>query len=344
MPRFTSAVVHEILAERRGLQRVGLVGGDRAFVLTDLIGPVHVGDEVVVNTTAVDLGLGTGGWQVVHWNLSRRILEQPGDGHVMKLRYTSLQADVGAAEERAPSQAPVDLAGRPVVLCSLHSQLGVVAAVVAELEPSARLAYVMTDGGALPLALSDLVAELCQRRLVALTITAGHAFGGDLEAVSLPSALDLAVRVGDADIIIVAMGPGVVGTGAALGTTAVEVAPAIDAAVALGGRAIVAARTSDVDGRPRHRGLSHHTMTALRLAARPAEVAHAATTPPLDIPPPHRSVTVDVPDVEGLLARLGLVVTTMGRGPRDDPRFFATTAAAGVLAARSHRTRATVPP
>ncbi len=61
MPRFASAVVHEILSERRGLQRVELAGGDRAFVLTELIGSVDVGDDVVVNTTAVDLRLGTGG-------------------------------------------------------------------------------------------------------------------------------------------------------------------------------------------------------------------------------------------------------------------------------------------
>ena len=40
-------------------------------MLTHLIGTVAVGDRVVMNTTAVDLGLGTGGWNVVHWNLAR---------------------------------------------------------------------------------------------------------------------------------------------------------------------------------------------------------------------------------------------------------------------------------
>src|SRR6478752_633214 len=128
MSRYVSAVVEAVLAERRGLQRLRLANGDRAYVLTELTGAVDVGDEVVVNTTAVDLGLGTGGWHVVHWNLSRRTLDQPGRGHIMKLRYTSLQADVGAAEEGAPSEELSDLDGRPVVICSLHSQLGVVAA------------------------------------------------------------------------------------------------------------------------------------------------------------------------------------------------------------------------
>ena len=57
---------------------------------------------MVLNTTAVDLGLGTGGWHVVHWNLAREELDEPGPGHIMKLRYTSLQVDAGAAEEHAP--------------------------------------------------------------------------------------------------------------------------------------------------------------------------------------------------------------------------------------------------
>jgi hypothetical protein len=343
MSRYVSAVVESVIAERRGLQRLQLADGGRAYVLTELTGTVEPGDEVIVNTTAVDLRLGTGGWHVVHWNLSRHTLDQPGRGHIMKLRYTSLQADLGAAEEWAPSEAPAELDGRPVVVCSLHSQLGVVAAVLADQVPAARVAYLMTDGGALPIALSDLVATLCERELIAVTVTAGHAFGGDLEAVNVPSGLDVAIRLGGADVVIVAMGPGVVGTGVGLGTTALEVAPAVDAACALGGRAIVAARTSASDGRARHRGLSHHTATALRFAARPAVVGHAAGTPPFDIPPPHEAVTVGVPVVAELLDRLGVPVTTMGRGPEEDPLFFATTAAAGVLAARAHRSRSTVP-
>ena len=88
------------------------------------------------------------------------------DGVVMKVRYTSLQADVGAAEEDAPSMDWPDLDGRPVVACGLHSQVGIVAAVVKDLEPGVRVAYVMTDGAALPLALSDLVADLTDRGIM----------------------------------------------------------------------------------------------------------------------------------------------------------------------------------
>src|SRR5205085_3218510 len=121
VPSFVSAVVASITSERPGLQRVDLDNGRRAYVLTQLIGSVAAGDRVVVNTTAVDLGLGTGGWDVVHWNLSREAWSQRGAGHVMKLRYTSLQADTGAAEELEVYDPPVSLAGAPVAACAPHS-------------------------------------------------------------------------------------------------------------------------------------------------------------------------------------------------------------------------------
>jgi hypothetical protein len=158
--RFRTGAVTEILEERPGLQRV-LVDGERAYVLTQLIGTVAVGDRVVVNTTAVDLGLGTGGWHVVHWNLDRTEIDEPGPGHIMKLRYTSLQVDTGAGEEGV--DLPERLDGLPVVACGLHSQVPVVAAVVRHLLPEARIVYVMTDGGSLPMALSDVVHQLRDR-------------------------------------------------------------------------------------------------------------------------------------------------------------------------------------
>ena len=126
MPSFVTATVSEVLVERPGLQRVSTDAG-RAYVLTDLVGPVAAGDRVVLNTTAVELSLGTGGWHVVHWNLARDAWSQPGAGHIMKLRYTSLQADTGAAEE-LHADLPADLDGLPVVAATLHSQVGVVAA------------------------------------------------------------------------------------------------------------------------------------------------------------------------------------------------------------------------
>src|SRR6266550_708908 len=149
MPSFRTGVVVRLLEARRGLQRVEVDLGDgpeRAYALTQLTGGVGLGDRVVVNTTAVELGLGTGGWHVVHWNLARGEWREPGPGHVMKLRYTSLQADTGAFDEREP--VPGTLDGMPVVVCSVHSQLApVVLAARAEAGGRAlRVAFVMTDG------------------------------------------------------------------------------------------------------------------------------------------------------------------------------------------------------
>lgn len=335
MPSYRTGTVAEILAEREGLQRLTVdlgEGPERAYVLTASLGRVDVGDRVVVNTTAVELGLGTGGWHVVHWNLSRTEWSEPGPGHILKLRYTSLQADVGAAEEQHPD-LPTDLAGVPVVACSLHSQVGVVAAVLSHLRPDARVVYVMTDGAGLPLALSDLVADLIDREALAATITAGHAFGGTHEAVSVPSALVLGRHLCGADVIVAGMGPGVVGTGSALGTTAVEVASILDTAAALGGRGVVCARASDGDARERHQGLSHHTTTALALARTPQVVPLPADHPEAIVSAPHTVGRVEVPDVGAILSAADLAVTTMGRGPDADPLFFATAGAAAVRAA-----------
>ena len=330
MPSFSTHVVTGFLSQRDGLQRVELDSGRRAYVLTQLTGEVAVGDRVVVNTTAVDLGLGTGGWDVVHWNLAREEWSQPGPGHVMKLRYTSLQVDTGAGEEDARYDEPA--LGRPVVACGLHSHVGCVAAVVKHLRPQLRVVYVMTDGGALPLAFSDLVSDLRAAGLLDATVTAGHAFGGDHEAVGFHSALHVARRVAGADVVVAGMGPGGLGTGRGLGFTALEVAGMLDAAQDLGGRPLAAVRYSGADGRARHRGISHHTLTALSLA-------HVRATVPLPRGHPapeledHDVVAVEVPDVPSLLAGHGLTVTSMGRGPAEDPLFYAYAGAAGVVAA-----------
>lgn len=321
MPNFRTATVTEILVERPGLQRVETSEG-RAYALTQLVPPVAVGDEVVLNTTGVDLGLGTGGWHVVHWNLATRSWSVPGAGHIMKLRYTSLQADTGSTEEHL-DELPSDLDGVPVVVCTVHSQVGVVTAVLRHLRPDARIAYVMTDGAALPIALSDLVHALRAVGAIDATVTTGHAFGGDHEAVSIPSGLAVARHVVGADVIVVGMGPGVVGTGTTLGTTAVEGAAVLDTVAALGGRPVLCVRMSDGDGRDRHRGTSHHADTVLRLARSTGVLA----PDPADVAPG------DLPDAPAILDRLGVRVTTMGRGPEEDPLFFAAGAAAAAAAA-----------
>ncbi len=343
MPSFRTAQVTEVLSERPGLQRVRVRmpdGSDaRAYAVTQLSGTCAIGDRVVLNTTAVELGLGTGGWHVVHWNLARDELVEPGPEHIMKLRYTSLQFDAGTDELGHPEvDRPLD--GVPVAVCSVHSQVATVAAAFAHAAPQRRLVYVMTDGASLPIAMSDLVRAMSDKGLIAGTVTAGHAFGGDLEAVTVASALGLAAHVLHADAVVVGMGPGVVGTGTRLGTTGIEVAPILDTVDALGGNAVLCVRASDGDHRDRHRGISHHTRTVLSLAH----------TVPLAAPEPDEVAELDglriVRPPEGpaaaeLFEQLDLHVTTMGRTVDEDPMFFAAAAAAGRLLAAVADDRAT---
>src|SRR5689334_10155395 len=285
-----------MLEERPGLQRVHVDLGDGpelAYVLPQLTGDVAEGDAVVVNTTAVELGLGTGGWHVVHWNLARDGWSQPGPGHIIKARYTSLQIDVGSSEEQWEELADVtSIDGMPVVAAALHSQLPAIAVAFKERAPDARLAYVMTDAAALPLALSDLVARLRERELVDATITAGHAFGGDYEAVSIHSALAVARHIAHADAAIVAMGPGIVGTATRLGFSGIEVGPVLDAASGLHGVPIACLRASFADARDRHRGVSHHSITALTVACR----GHALVPVPLVGGDEERALRADLAD------------------------------------------------
>lgn len=353
--RLVWGVVLAVDAQRKGLQRL-LVKPDEgaaahAVCYTALSGECSVGDEVLLNTTAVDLSLGTGGSHVVvararaHGE-SAVALDDPSPGHVMKLRYTPLQRDVLAVESpESPShdllRDAVDVGGMPVVCCGLHSQVSIVAAAIKERRPEARIAYVMTDEAALPLALSELVVACVEAGLLDTTVTCGQAFGGMLEAVTLHSGLVAARLVSGADVAIVAIGPGVVGTGTALGHGGVAQGEAINAASVVGGRPVATLRISLADARDRHRGVSHHSLTALtRIALARAVVAvpclEPATQATVDedlaaagVWDRHvrADVRCDLPDRRGVASR------SMGRGPDDDPAFFLAAAAAGAVAA-----------
>jgi hypothetical protein len=333
------------------LCRVATDAGEiEAAAWPSMSGRVGVGDRVVVNTTGIELGLGTGGWGFVLWNLDGTAPSGPAHGHIIKLRYTPWQTEVLAAEEPAsPHHAALREAtsvhGMPVVACGLHSQIAGVAAGVKAERPEASVAYVMTDGAALPLSWSGLVRDLKTAGLIDVTCTAGHAFGGDLEAVNVFSALAAVRHASNADVAIVAMGPGVVGTSTALGFTAIEQGQILDVAAALGGRGIGCLRICFADERPRHHGLSHHTITALTVAAqRPAtvvmpelpteqsaEAMRRVEASGLD--ETHELVTADGrPGLEKLLGT-GIEVSSMGRTPQEIPELWLAAAAAGRVAA-----------
>ncbi|SHF28728.1 Protein of unknown function [Desulfofundulus australicus DSM 11792] len=354
MIRIRTGEVLAIQDRRPGLTEilVRVEGKEERAINYDLLtGPVKPGDMVVLNTTAVYKKLGTGGTHFVMANLTSPVRDVSPRGHIMKARYTPSQVKVLAVEEEdhpgsSSFRAADSLDGIPVVIASLHSMIAPAAAVIHWLTRGrARVVYVMTDGGALPLPLSRLVFQLKEKQLLAATVTCGHAFGGDYEAVTVYSGLLAARSVARADIIIAAMGPGITGTSSTFGFTGLEQGELVNAVHILKGQPVAAPRLSFADSRERHRGLSHHTRTAL------GRVALVPCTVPLPvlgdekralvwrqlresgILDRHRVVVVEENPTREALRSYGINVTTMGRDMDKDPEFFLAAGAAGAYAA-----------
>lgn len=314
----------------------------RAVNYPALTGPAFAGDDVLLNTTAQALKLGTGGYDFVSANLSRPLPKNAGDGrgHIIKGRYLPCQLAVLTLEEQE-QHAHVwerDLEAMPVLVGQLHSQIAPAAAGL-HLAGRRRVAYVMTDAAALPLAFSRLTRDLKAAGLVHVTLTCGQAFGGDFETVTLHSALLAAKHIAGCDALIVCQGPGNAGTGTKYGFSGIEQAQNLDIAKALGGATVAIARLSSADRRERHLGVSHHTRTALDLAYSRCLVPLPEGVDPSVVSalPPGHTVRF-VPNAQAaleLLAARTVPVTSMGRTPAEDPLFFLAAAAAGLAAKES---------
>jgi hypothetical protein len=328
-----------------------------AIAYEEMTGAVIPGDDVVVNVAARELGLGSGGFDIVHANLTRG-LEEGGAGaaHVMKLNYTSLQHAVDPVEERADrdtadrdaadrdtadrdaADSLAAAAGRPVAVIAMHGQLPCVAWAAMQAAPRARIGFVQTWGGALPGMLSSTVRELRERGLLAGDITAGQAFGGEFDAISVEGALHAGFAALGWDAAIAGPGPGILGSATTLGHGGVAALQSAHAALCLGCRPVLVPRMSSGDPRPRHQGLSHHTETVLRLLLRPVDVA-LPEGHPSDLPGTHRARAGGA-DLHGYRGS-GLPASTMGRGIEEDELFFRAALAGGaVLAEELHGIRA----
>ncbi len=317
-----------------------------------MTGPVQIGDTVSLNTTAIHKKLGSGGQHFVMANFSVQARDIDEIGHIMKLRYTPMQVKCFSVEEELnPSRAKIEdfrsMKKTPVIVGTLHSMLAPAAAgVKAASRGRLRVAYVMTDGAALPLQMSKTVAELKDKGLIDATVTVGHAFGGDFEAVNIYTGLIAAKQAARADVIIVSMGPGIVGTGTKYGFTGIEQGEIINAVNILEGRAIAIPRISFADPRERHTGLSHHSITVLsKIAITPCVVPIPAMDPIKEdyvnkqilkagISFDHEVITEDGNPALRFLIEKDIVVTTMGRTMSQDREFFLAAGAAGVLATR----------
>jgi hypothetical protein len=339
----------------------------QAIADVGLVGRVEAGDEVVVNVQARDLGLGSGGFDIVHVNLTRGLageeaLDPAPRQNVMKLNYTSLQHTVEPVEELGnASERPIGVLERPVAVLALHGQLAAVAWAFAQALPGSRLGYVQTAGGALPGGHSRTVRSLRERDLLAGHLTAGAAFGGEGEAITTVGALDHGLRDLGWDAAICGPGPGIVGSNSPLGHGGMSALDSAHAALALGAPTLLVARMSSGDPRKRHRGISHHTLTVLDLLLEPVTVALPAgmrspvgadlraglgsvfggalpSRPALelDVERPARitrhdwrRAIIDLP----AYAATDLPAETMGRKLTEDPLFFGAALAAGAALA-----------
>jgi hypothetical protein len=315
----------------------------RAWADSGLVGEMREGDEVVVNAAALDLGLGSGGFDVVHVNLTRGLgggVE--GDAHVMKLNYTSLQHPVEPVEAASSVDGPVTADIEqfsahqptvPVAVLPLHGHLAPAAWAAAQAWPGTRVGYVQTAGGALPGSLSRDVATLRERGLLAGHITAAPSYGGEHEALSTVGALDAAARSLGWDAVLVGPGPGIIGSDTEFGHGGMEALNSAHAALSLKLPTILSPRLSSADPRERHRGLSHHTATVLELLLAPVTVAIPESAADLASQISgasvglHRAEPVPV-DLDSYAAS-GLPTKTMGRTLAEDPLFFEAPLAAG---------------
>ncbi len=330
----------------------------RAVAYGSLLGaPLRPGDRVLLNTTAAELRLGTGGVHFIVAVAGSGSEDQvqsashssfPGReaGHILKLRYTPLQHRVMAAEEEAsPHHGAVrdfkSLAGLPVVAAELHSQVGAVALAARAAWPEARIAYLQLDSAALPVSFSRLAARLREDGVLTASVSTGQSFGGDFETVNVYTGLIVASEVIRADMVVVGQGPGNVGTGTAYGFSGLSLVEALHAADTLGGFAILTPRMSAADPRERHQGLSHHTRTLLECLRCPVTLPF----PPKASPQAEwgsRGHTTAVSDPDPIMPALepyAAFLTTMGRSLAEESLFFRAAAAAGVFGAGLGRQR-----
>jgi hypothetical protein len=332
------------------------IDGERrpAWADTALLGEMREGDEVVVNVAAVELGLGSGGFDVVHVNLTRGLEphnRSDGDGgedepHVIKLNYTSLQHPVGPIEaadtglRRLGPPMGAKVAAPAVLVLPLHGHLAPAAWALAQArrgearagdDGDLTVGYAQTGGGALPGSLSRDVAELRERGLLAGHITAAPAYGGEHEAISVSGALDAAQRLGW-DAVLVGPGPGIIGSNSEFGHGGMAALDSAHAALSLGLPTMLSPRLSAADPRERHIEVSHHTYTVLELLLAPVDVAvpegEEEIAAALEEAPGRHRLRPAGADLDGYAAA-GLPARTMGRGIDEDPLFFAAPLAAG---------------
>ena len=349
MISYKSGVVKSIINDEKDITIVNVnVEGEvhKAVNYKDFTGEVNVEDEVVLNTTALDLSLGTGGYDFIIYNHGNKTMESKGPGHIMKLRYTPYQISCLSAEEEDSPYHQVfndfkSLDNHVFIVATLHSMVAPIAAMIKYINKDLGINYIMTDGGALPMAFSNTVRDLKNKEILNKTITVGHAFGGDLETINIYTGLIAAKEILKGDITIISMGPGIVGSGTKYGFTGMEQGYIVDAINNLGGLAVAVPRISFKDLRERHKGISHHTITVLsQITNTKAQVVLPYLEKEKEnylkeqidksnIKTRHNIIFQDGEDIQKAMEMFNLKTSSMGRTIEDDRDYFISLGAVG---------------
>lgn len=369
MLRWERGTVSAVTSSWPGVDRLEIDLDDGAGTLSaiayeELTGRPRAGEQVLLNTNAVRRELGTGGDAMI---VARtEVLPEAAEvrGHMVKARYTPMQTMVDAlddpdSEHYETVREATGIDGMPVVVADLHSSLPAIVAGIRARRRSVRIVYVHTDAAALPAVYSRSAARLREAGLLTAVISAGQSFGGDLEAVTVHSALLGARHVVGADVAIVIQGPGNLGTGTGWGFSGVQTAESLHAVSVLGGVPIATLRVSEADERERHRGLSHHSSTAYGRAL--LAPVHLPVLPRTDsrynsfhesvrkqvkstiLKPAkkrgvlHHLTEVDAKGLRDALEEMPVRMTTMGRTLAEDYASFQYAALAGRCAAEHVR-------
>ncbi|RXJ03828.1 DUF3866 family protein [Anaerobacillus alkaliphilus] len=341
-------IVEGILYEDEDIQLLSTSAESKKALLYLKITPrAYVKDEVIVNSTSTSLKLGTGGMDIVTSviNSTPKVSLHPR-GHIMKARYLPNQHSVLAVESQeseyhALFNEPFCLGGKKILIGELHSMMPICFWAMDYLKSDAKMTVIISDEASIPISLSSHIRTLKEEERFC-TITIGQAFGGTYEAVNLPTALQFASSVLESDIILITLGPGVVGTGTTYGFSGIAQANWANVIGSLGGVPVWIPRISQSDKRDRHTGISHHTITPLlkftkvksvlplpniqgkindKIREQVTQIAH------------HHDVYWIEPNtlsglIENVLTKSPIPIKTMGRQYHDDPAFFLGVAAA----------------
>lgn len=318
-------------------------GCGKAILYRKVHEDVELGDEVIVNTTASELSLGTGGWDIVRAVVNKRKRDnvQRELGHIMKGRYLGDQHAVLTVEAPESNthhlfQEPLKLKKKKILLCELHSMIPVIWFYLKARKINIPVTVIFSDEAALPLQMSKHLQYLKKQKDF-LSITVGQAFGAEKEAINIVTALQYAMNMHPESITVISVGPGVVGSNTYYGFSSLAQANWANIVGALNGTPVWVPRLSERDERVRHRGISHHTITPLTELTLVESILPLPTGMKVDsLLKNGREKLTRFPHIkikniseERLHPYLKVIqdlspirITTMGRTIADDPLFF----------------------